>query len=367
MIIGILKETETENRVVLLPEEIKKLIKKGCKVYVENNAGLRAYSDNTAYEIAGAFIKEKETLLAEADILIKINSLTDEELSKVSSKQLFVCLMGALENKTKVEKLANSGITAFSLDLTPRISRAQTIDVLSSNATVSGYKAVLEAAIRLPKFFPMFMTAAGTIRPAKVMILGAGVAGLQAIATARRLGAVVEVFDVRSSAKEEVLSLGADFVEVEGAVEDKKAGGYAVEQTEEFKKRQRAKVYEHAIKADVIICTAQIPGKKAPVIIEKETVNLMQAGSVIIDLAAKTGGNCELTEKDKVIKRNGVTIVGNTNYLSDTSKDASSMISKNIFNFLSLFIKDDGRTELNFEDEIIAGTCIVKNGKKMKN
>jgi NAD(P) transhydrogenase subunit alpha len=233
------------------------------------------------------------------------------------------------------------------------------MDVLSSMATVAGYKAVLAAASSLPRFFPMFMSAAGTIKPTKMLILGAGVAGLQAIAIARKLGAVVEVFDVRSAVKEEVKSLGGKFVEVEGAKEDIAAGGYAVEQTEEFKKKQQELIQSRAIVSDVIIATAQIPGKKAPILIPKETVMAMRPGSVIVDLASSSGGNCELTENDKTISINGVTIIGNSNFPSDMSTDASRMFGSNTINLLKILIDKEGNLVLNMEDEIINGTTAV--------
>ena len=233
------------------------------------------------------------------------------------------------------------------------------MDILSSMATVSGYMAVLEAAVKLPTFFPMFMTAAGTIRPANVLILGAGVAGLQAIATARKLGAQVQVFDVRSAVKEEVMSLGGKFVEVEGATEDKAAGGYAVEQTEEFKKKQQEAINAVAAKSNVIICTAQIPGRKAPLLIPKEAVEAMKAGSVIIDLAASTGGNCELTKDNETFTHKGVTIIGQSNYPAQMPIDASRMFGKNVLNFMKLIIGEEGQLNLNFEDDIVKGTCIT--------
>jgi NAD(P) transhydrogenase subunit alpha len=237
------------------------------------------------------------------------------------------------------------------------------MDVLSSQATVAGYKAVLHAALALPSFFPMFMTAAGTIRPANVLILGAGVAGLQAVAVARKLGAQVQVFDVRSAVKEEVMSLGGKFIEVEGAKEDAAAGGYAVEQTEEFKQRQQQAINDHAAKANVVICTAQIPGRKAPLLLPKEAVARMKPGSVIIDLAASTGGNCELTKDNATIVEHGVTIIGESNYPSQMPADASKMFGKNILNFLELLISEEGVFNLNFNDDIIKGTCITHQGE----
>jgi NAD(P) transhydrogenase subunit alpha len=235
------------------------------------------------------------------------------------------------------------------------------MDILSSMATVAGYKAVLAAASSLPKFFPMFMSASGTIKPSKVLILGAGVAGLQAIAIARKLGAVVEVFDVRSAAREEVKSLGGRFIEVEGAKEDSAAGGYAVEQTDDFRKKQQELIQKRAIAADVIITTAQIPGKKAPVLILRETVLAMKPGSIIVDLAASTGGNCELTENDKTISINGITIIGKSDYPSDMPSDASKMFGSNIINLLKIMIGKDGSLQLNMQDEIIYGTTAVHN------
>jgi NAD(P) transhydrogenase subunit alpha len=235
------------------------------------------------------------------------------------------------------------------------------MDILSSMATVSGYKAVLEAASMLPRFFPMFMSAAGTIKPSRVLILGAGVAGLQAIAIARKLGATVEVFDVRSAVKEEVKSLGGKFIEVEGAKEDAGAGGYAIEQTEEFKKKQQDLIQQRAIAADVVIATAQIPGKKAPVLIRKETVGAMKPGSVIIDLAASTGGNCELTEDGKTVIINGVKIIGKSDYPSEMPTDASKMFGSNIVNLLKIMVGKEGKLNLNMQDDIINGTTAVHN------
>jgi len=257
--------------------------------------------------------------------------------------------------------LAKNDITSFSLDFLPRTSRAQAMDILSSMATVAGYKAVVEAASLLPKFFPMFMSAAGTIRPAKMLVLGAGVAGLQALSIARKLGAVVNVFDVRSAVKEEVLSLGGKFVEVEGAIDDANAGGYAVEQTGEYRQKQADAIHNHAVQSNVIICTAQIPGKKAPVLIKKETVEKMIPGSVIIDLAASTGGNCELTKNNETVEINKIKIVGKSNFPSEMPMDASQMFGKNVLNFIKLFIGEEQELVLNFSDEIIKGACLTYN------
>ena len=265
-------------------------------------------------------------------------------------------------NKEVVQQLASQKTTSFSLEVIPRTTRAQAMDILSSMATVAGYKAVLTAASNLPGFFPMFMTAAGSITPSKVLIMGAGVAGLQAIATAKRLGAVVHAFDVRAAAKEEVFSLGAKFVDVEGATDDKAAGGYAVEQTEEYKQKQREAIHDYASKSDVIICTAQIPGRKAPLLITKDTVEAMKPGSLIVDLAASTGGNCEVTKNGETINHNGVTVIGDSNLPSTMPADASKMFGKNMVNFLKLIIKD-GQLDLNYEDELVTGTCVTRDGE----
>jgi NAD(P) transhydrogenase subunit alpha len=284
-------------------------------------------------------------------------------IKQIQGNQVWIGVLNPLSDKDLVSDLVEHKLTTFSLDIIPRTSRAQAMDVLSSQATAAGYRAVLDAAMHLPTFFPMFMTAAGTITPAKVMIIGAGVAGLQAIATSRKLGARVEAFDVRCAVKEEVESLGAKFIDVEGAVDDLSAGGYAVEQTEDYKARQRQAVHDHAIKSDVVITTAQIPGKVAPRLLMKETVEQMKPGSVVVDLAASSGGNCELTENGKVVEHNGVRIIGESFYPSTIAKDASKMFGKNTLNFLSLLISADGTMNLNFEDDLVAGTCVTRDGE----
>ena len=245
----------------------------------------------------------------------------------------------------------------------PRTTRAQAVDILSSMATIAGYKAVLVAASKLPNFFPMFMSASGTIKPSKVLILGAGVAGLQSLATSKKLGAVVEVFDVRPAVKEEVQSLGGRFIEVEGSVDDASAGGYAVEQTEEYKQKQADLIHKHASQANVVICTAQIPGKRAPILSRKATVEAMKPGSVIIDMAAGSGGNCELTVKDETVIHNQVRIIGNSDYPSKMPADASKMLGKNYTNFLDLMIDEEGQLKLDFDDEILSGTCMTRDGE----
>lgn len=363
MKIGVLKEVGNEKRVALLPLHIGQFKELDLEVLIQRGAGAGSYASDEDYIKQGAVIKGKEELLKDADMILSVNAPDDGMLKNIAKGKVLISTLNALSNKELVAYLKDSGITSFSLDLIPRISRAQSMDVLSNMATVAGYKAVLRAANELPRFFPMFMTAAGTIKPAKVLVLGAGVAGLQAIATSRKLGAVVEVFDVRSAVKEEVKSLGGKFIEVEGATEDKEAGGYAVEQSEEFKEKQAAMIQDHAAKSDVVICTAQIPGKKAPLLVKKETVNIMAAGSVIIDLAASTGGNCELTENDKTVIHNDVKIIGESNLPSAMPSDASKMYGNNVFNFLKLLFDEEGNYKLDMEDEIIRGTCLTHEGE----
>ncbi|HDS08220.1 MAG TPA: NAD(P) transhydrogenase subunit alpha [Bacteroides sp.] len=359
MTIGVLREGDHENRVCLLPEHIPSLTKKNISVIVEAGAGKSAYTDDVQYKEAGAKIRNRNQVLNEADVLLTLSVADDDRLPE---GKVLISLLNPLSNKPLVKKLAGSGITSYSLDMIPRSTRAQAVDVLSSMATVAGYKAVLVAAARLPNFFPMFMSASGTIKPSRVLILGAGVAGLQALATARKLGAVVEVFDVRSAVKEEVLSLGGKFVEVEGAVDDASAGGYAVEQTEDYKRKQGELIQQRARQSNVVITTAQIPGKTAPVLIRKETVQAMKPGSVIIDLAAGTGGNCELTKKDETVVHQGVTIIGHSNFPSTMPVDASRMLGKNMLNFLELMVDAEGKLNLDVEDEIVQKTCITRNG-----
>lgn len=364
MTLGILKETDGEQRVAVTPDSVAALLKLGIeKIIVEKGAGTNAFFNDKSYEAQGAQIADQGTVLKQAKILVTINPLSPDTVSSLTPGQIVIGQMNPMAQKDVVERLLKANVSAFSLDMAPRTTRAQALDVLSSMATVGGYKAILTAANHLPTFFPMFMTAAGTIKPAKVLILGAGVAGLQAIATARRLGAVVEAFDVRAAAREEVQSLGAKFVEVAGATDDKAAGGYAVEQSDEFKQRQAQLIHDHAVAADVVICTAQIPGRKAPLLLRKETVEAMKNGAVIVDMAASTGGNCALTEDGKTIRSdNGVCIIGDSNLAGTAPKDASVMFGKNIVNFMKL-IFDKGTLKLNFEDDIVAGTCIAHEGQ----
>lgn len=358
MIIGILKETFPETRVSLLPEHTALLKKWNVTVWVEKGAGENAFATDEKYTESGASINSREEVIRNSDILLSIHLPTIDEIPRLNSK----ILLGNFQpiyHPESIEALKKNTTTVFSLDMIPRTTRAQSMDVLSSQANIAGYKAVLLAANLYPKYFPMFMTAAGSIAPAKVMVIGAGVAGLQAIATARRLGAVVEVFDTRPAVKEEVMSLGAKFIEVEGAADASKAGGYAVEQTEEFLQRQKQKIAESAAKADIIITTAQIFGKKAPILITDDMIEKMKNGSVIIDLAAATGGNTTQTKDRETIVYNHVTIVGNSNLAATMPSDASKLYGKNILNFLELIINKEGQLQLNFEDDLVSGACIA--------
>jgi len=359
MTIGVLKEISGENRVALLPESVAALVKMNVSMLVEAGAGLMAFASDKEYEEAGAGIGTKANVIAGADLLIKIQPPTADEIALMKEGQVIMAVLNPYFNTDLVKQLAAKNITGFSMDVVPRTTRAQAMDILSSMATVAGYKAVLTAANTLPKFFPMFMTAAGTIKPANLLILGAGVAGLQSIATARKLGAVVYVFDVRAAVKEEVTGIGGKFIEVEGAIDDKAAGGYAVEQSDEFKARQAQAIHDQAVKSDVIICTAQIPGRRAPLLLKKETVEAMRPGSVIIDLAASTGGNCELTQDNQTVVHNGVKIIGNSQLPTDMPTDASRMYGKNMINFLKLIITKEGAMNLNWEDDIVKGTAVT--------
>lgn len=362
MTIGLLKEPAHETRVSLLAEAVATLTKKGTTVVVEAGAGEKAFCSNADYEKAGAQIKNRNEVISASDIILAIHTLDKSEIQNLNSK-IVIGVYQPLFNVEEMKNWAVNNLTSFSLDMLPRTTRAQAMDVLSSQANIAGYKAVLTAATQYGRYFPMFMTAAGSIAPAKVLILGAGVAGLQAIATAKRLGAVVEVFDTRPAVKEEVMSLGAKFVEVEGAADASKAGGYAVEQTEEYKQKQQQRIAESIAKADIVITTAQIPGKKAPVLITGEMINAMRNGSVIIDLAAATGGNTPFTKNNETVTHNGVSIVGNSSLQSTMPSDASKLYGKNVLNFLQLIITKENTLNLNWDDELVKGSCITHNGE----
>ncbi len=364
MRIGVLKEPASERRVALLPEHLSLFKKIKAEVCIEHDAGKEAFAGDEMYTAAGASCTTREDVISKSDVLICHHLPTAGELQSLKGK-ILIGTFQPLFHKESFAQAASSGVTIFSLDMLPRTTRAQTMDVLSSQANVAGYKAIVTAAGLYPKYFPMFMTAAGSIAPAKVLILGAGVAGLQAIATARRLGGVVEVFDTRPAVKEEVQSLGAKFIEVEGAANASAAGGYAVEQSQEFQQRQKEKIAASVKKADIVVTTAQIFGKKAPVLITKEMIESMKPGSVIIDIAASTGGNTELTKDNETVMCHGITIVGNSNLPATMPYDSSKLYGKNLFNFLELIINPEGQLQLNFEDELVKGACMTHDGNIM--
>jgi NAD(P) transhydrogenase subunit alpha len=362
MILGILKETNNDKRVSLLPEQAAVLVAKQVSVLVETGAGNAAYASDATYTDKNVTVKDRASVLSTADLVLSINPLSSAEMAQLKPGAVVLGTFQPLFNTDLVKQAIDKKASLFSMDMIPRTTRAQSMDVLSSQANIAGYRAVLLAATMFPKYFPMFMTAAGSIPPAKMVIIGAGVAGLQAIATAKRLGAVVEVSDTRPQVKEEVMSLGAKFIEVEGAADASKAGGYAVEQSDEFKQRQQQRLAESIAKADIIITTAQIPGKKAPILITDAMLKSMKPGSVVIDLAAATGGNTAVTKNNETIVYEGVTILGNSNLASDMPSDASKLYGKNILNFLQLIITKEGVLELNFEDDLVKGCCIAHEG-----
>lgn len=359
MIIGVLKEQSPETRVSLVPEVVQALIKMQVQVWVESNAGVLAFFNDDTYVNVGAVIKSRAEILQQAQLILSIQP--GNIAQDLPNDKTILGVYQPLFNAAQMQQWAHKNVTVFSLDTIPRTTRAQAMDVLSSQANIAGYKAVLLAATQYCRYFPMFMTAAGSIPPAKVLILGAGVAGLQAIATARRLGAVVEVFDTRPAVKEEVQSLGAKFIEVEGAADASKAGGYAVEQSADFQNRQRQRIHESAKKSDIIITTAQIPGRQAPILITKEMIEDMRAGSVIVDLAASTGGNTDYTKNNETVLQNGVTIIGNSALAATASSDASKVYSKNVLNFLKLVIDKEGNFNMNMDDDLVKGTAITYN------
>lgn len=363
MIIAVLKETaEYEKRVALSPEVVRHLISDQIEILVEKNAGLASNFLDGNYQGAGAtIVSSKEELLSKADILLSVQAPSQDDLSNLKKGAVLVSFIWPLQNPDLVSFLKSQHISALGMDAIPRISRAQNMDALSSMSSIAGYKASLIAANELDKYFPMMMTAAGTIPPSKALILGAGVAGLQAIATCRKLGAVVEAFDVRPAVKEQVESLGAKFIEVELSDDETETkGGYAKELTDDDKLKQRELIHQHAKKSDIIITTALIPGRPAPLLITKEMVADMKPGSVIVDLAAENGGNCELTKAGTTQVLNEVKIVGPINLPSQLANHASTLYAKNMLALLNLLLKD-GKPEFNFEDEILLNTTITHN------
>ncbi|MCF4967228.1 Re/Si-specific NAD(P)(+) transhydrogenase subunit alpha [Nostoc sp. CMAA1605] len=369
MKIAVAKEIEVcERRVALNPDTVGRLVKQGLEVWVEAGAGERSFFSDAAYAAAGAkIIEHPEQLWGEADILLKVSPPQTREDGRAEvdfmhEGAVLISFLNPLGNPVVAQQLANRRVTALSMELIPRTTRAQSMDALSSQASLAGYKSVLIAAAALPKYFPMLTTAAGTIAPAKVFIMGAGVAGLQAIATARRLGAVVEAFDIRPAVKEEVQSLGAKFVEVKLEEETTAAGGYAKEISEASRQRTQEVVAEHIKNADVVITTAQVPGKKAPLLVTAEMVAQMKPGSVIVDLAAEQGGNCACTDPGRDIVWNGVTIIGPINLPSSMPVHASQLYAKNLTSLLQLLIKDKA-LNVDFADDIIDAACITHAGE----
>lgn len=361
MTIGILREPSFETRVSLIPEHLPMLKNLNIRIIIESACGEMAFAPDNQYQLQGAEVNTRSFVLSESDIVLSINLLTEDDLILMKKSAVVIGVYSPLSNFQLIKSWTEKGITIFSMDMLPRTTRAQSMDVLSSQANIAGYKAVILAAMQLPKYFPMFMTAAGSIAPAKILILGAGVAGLQAIATARRLGAVVEVFDTRPAVKEEVMSLGAKFVEVEGALDASRAGGYAVEQTDEYKQKQQQRIADVAAKADVIITTAQIPGKKAPLLLPESILDTMKTGALIIDLASSSGGNTSHTKDRETVVYKNVTIIGNSNLPATMPSDASKLYGKNILNFLKLIINTEGQLLLNFDDDLVKGTCVSYN------
>lgn len=369
MRIAVAKEIEaSERRVALIPDVVSKLVKQGFEVSIESGAGEKALYSDSDYEAAGAtIISDTAKLWGEADILLKVSPPKQREdgsaeIDSLKEGSVFIGFLNPLANPSLAEQLAQRKITAFSMEMIPRTTRAQSMDALSSQASIAGYKSVLIAAEALPKYFPMLTTAAGTIAPAKVFVMGAGVAGLQAIATARRLGAMVEAFDIRPAVKEEVQSLGAKFVEVKLDEETATAGGYAKEISEESKKKTQEAVNERVKNADVVITTAQVPGRKAPRLVTEEMIAQMKPGAVIVDLAADQGGNAAYTEPGGNVVKNGVTIIGPVNLPSSVPVHASQLYSKNLVSLMKLLVQDNN-LNLDFEDDIVNAACVTHNGE----
>ena len=365
MNIVVLRETQKgEARVALMPESVKKLVALKASVLVESGAGLSAARTDEEFKDAGAEIStERAKLLSDADVLAVVNRPSPEDFQQLRKGAVVIGFLRPLDEPAALTPAVGAGLTTFAVELIPRITRAQAMDALSSMATVAGYKAVLIGASYIPRMFPLLMTAAGTVPPARVLVLGAGVAGLQAIATARRLGAVVEGYDVRAAAGEQVKSLGATFLEVDlGGLKTEDAGGYAVELSEEAMNRGRALIAEHAKTTDVLITTAQVPGRRAPLLITEEAVNGMKRGSVIIDLAGATGGNCAVSKADDVVERNGVTVLAPTNLPATVPVHASQLYSRNITSFLTPLIKD-GQLQIDMNDDVVGPSCVTHQGK----
>jgi proton-translocating NAD(P)+ transhydrogenase subunit alpha len=365
MKIAVLNETAPgEARVALMPDSVQKLVTAKASLSVESGAGLGAARTDDDFKNAGAeIVADRNSLLANADVLVSVARPSAEDFQKLRKGAVVLGFLRPLDEPAKLTPALENGLTTFSMELVPRITRAQAMDALSSMATVAGYKAVLLGADRIPRMFPLLMTAAGTVPPARVLVLGAGVAGLQAIATARRLGAVVEAYDVRAAAGEQVRSLGAKFLEVDlGGIQTEDKGGYAVELSPEALQRGRDLIAEQAKSADVIITTAQVPGRKAPVLMDETAINGMKRGSVVIDLAGATGGNVTLSKADEIVERNGVTIMAPTNLPATVPVHASQLYSRNVTAFLNLLIKD-GELNIDMKDDVVGPSCVTHEGK----
>ena len=358
MIIGILKCTK-ENLIAMVPQVASKLIKSNHSVFIENNAGQNSGYSNELYTESGAKIVSRNEILTSSDIILTGVGIESKDIHIIKKNTILIGQFKARIDSEMLENLKNSGIKVFSLDLLPRSSIAQSMDVLSSLSSLSGYKAVVVAANEFAGYLPMMTTSAGTIPPAKILILGAGVAGLQAIAAAKRLGSVVNAFDVRASVKEEVESLGAKFIEVEGNIDDKSAGGYAVKQSEDYIHKQRELIHETAMKSDIIITTANIPGKKAPILIETRTLSEMKSGSIIVDMATASGGNCELSKDNEKVIANDIVIIGDSILYNKMGKQASLLYSNNIHSFLKYILKD-GIDNIPYDSDIISKTLLQK-------
>src|SRR5579859_2264248 len=360
---------EGERRVALVPEVVQKLTRPAGddapappEILVQRGSGAGAMIPDQQYEEAGARLVDDSAELWQADVVVKVAVPTDDEVSRLHSGSVLIGFLNPLGGGEHIKAIAQTGATSFAMEAIPRISRAQSMDALSSQANIAGYRAALIGAQELGRYFPMLMTAAGTIRPATVLVLGAGVAGLQAIATARRLGAVVQGFDVRAAVKEQVESLGATFLEFDLGGDMEGAGGYAKELTPEQQQRQQELMAEAIGKVDVVITTALVPGRRAPILVTEQAVKLMKPGSVIVDLAAETGGNCELSEPGQTVVKHDVKILAPLNVPSTMAEHASQLYARNVQSLLGLMIKD-GQLELDFEDEVIAGACITRDGE----
>ena len=357
---SVLEDQKNEKRIAITPEIAKKYISLGFDVHLSKNYGAHlGITDNEYQNIGVKFSSEEKEILNIADIIVQLGLLSNDKISLLRENQTLIGILNPYDNKENLNKLTKKNINIFSLELLPRITRAQSMDILSSQANLAGYKAVIESFTNFEKAIPMMMTAAGTVPAAKILVVGAGVAGLQAIATAKRMGGIVFATDVRMASKEQVESLGGKFLTVEGSENLETEGGYAKETSDDFKKKQEELLAETLKKIDIVICTALIPGKKAPVIIKESMINDMQAGSVIYDLAAVQGGNTALTEVDKIIEKNSVKIMGERNILNKLPVSASNLYAKNMFNFVeNLFDKENKKLNINLKDEIIEKTLI---------